>query len=152
MQFIGSVVQAPAVQSAPVAVKPLFWKPEDHELVIAAGTGDTAGDVFDGTSGLPAPYGGTISKSDACDAVKLVVTYLVGDDFNPCTVDTLTTSTEEFTIPKGVYGIRLDHGYISSVTAVVVDSAGVETTSAAGNTISFSSERAGAQGGGVIIP
>jgi hypothetical protein len=150
MQFIFSGAGAAAsCSTAPKAVAPVIT---DETLTIAAGAGIAAADVFLGVAGDPAPYGGFISKTLTCDAVKLVVSYLDGDDCDACTVDVLTTVDVEITIPAGATGVALPAGYIAQITAQVVDSAGVAKNSTLGGDVQFTSSRAGACGADVVIP
>ena len=135
--------------TTPKAVAPIIT---NETLTIAAGAGITAANVFLGVTGDPAPYGGTVVKGLACDAVKLVVTYLTGDDCDACTVDTLTTVDETITIPAGANGVVLPPGYITKITAQVVDSAGVAKNSTLGGDVQFTSSRAGACGADVLVP
>jgi hypothetical protein len=129
MQFIFGGAAAASCSTAPKAVAPVIT---DETLTIAAGAGITAADVFLGVAGDSAPYGGYINKTLTCDAVKLVVSYLDGDDCDNCTVDTLTTVDVEITIPAG--------------------SAGVAKNSTLGGDVQFTSSRAGACGADVLVP
>jgi hypothetical protein len=149
MQFIFGGAAAASCSTAPKAVAPVIT---DETLTIAAGAGITAADVFLGVAGDSAPYGGYINKTLTCDAVKLVVSYLDGDDCDNCTVDTLTTVDVEITIPAGASGVALPAGYITQVTAQVVDSAGVAKNSTLGGDVQFTSSRAGACGADVLVP
>ena len=150
MQFIFSGTGAASCGSAaPKAVAPLVT---NETLTIAAGAGITAADVFLGVTGDSAPYGGFVSKTLNCDAVKLVVSYLDGDDCDTCTVDVLTTVDVEITIPAGASGVALPAGYITQITAQVVDSAGVAKNSTLGGDVQFTSSRAGACGADVLVP
>jgi hypothetical protein len=149
MQFIFGGAAAASCSTAPKAVAPLIF---NETLTIAADSGDVAADVYAGVAGDSAPYGGFVSKTLACDAVKLVVSYLDGDDCDDCTVDTLVLVEEEITIPAGASGVALPAGYIAKITAVVVDSAGVEKVSTLGGDVQFTSSRAGACGADVLIP
>ena len=149
MQFIFGGAAASSCSTAPKAVAPIIT---DETLTIAAGAGITAGNVFLGVAGDSAPYGGFISKTLTCDAVKLVVSYLDGDDCDSCTVDTLTTVDVEITIPANASGVALPAGYITKITAQVVDSAGVAKNSTIGGDVQFTSSRAGACGADVVIP
>lgn len=149
MQFIFGGAAAASCSTAPKAVAPIIT---DETLTIAAGAGITAADVFLGTAGDSAPYGGFVSKTLSCDAVKLVVSYLDGDDCDSCTVDTLTTVDVEITIPANATGVALPAGYISQITAQVVDSAGAAKNSTLGGDVQFTSSRAGACGADVVIP
>lgn len=149
MQFIFGGAASASCSTAPKAVAPLIT---NETLTIAAGAGITAADVYAGVAGDPAPYGGFVTKALTCDAVKLVVTYLTGDDCDACTVDTLTTVDVTITIPAGASGVALPAGYVSKVTAQVVDSAGVAKNSTLGGDVQFTSSRAGACGADVLIP
>ena len=149
MQFIFGGAAAQPGTSAPKAVAPLVT---NVTLAIAAGAGTAAADVFAGTVGDSAPYGGFVSKTLSCDAVKLVVSYLDGDDCDSCTVDTLTVVTQTITIPANAAGVQLPPGYITKVTAQVVDSAGTAKNSTLGGSVQFTSSRAGACGADVVIP
>lgn len=149
MQFIFGGSAASSCSTSPKAVAPVIT---DASLTIAAGAGNAAADVFAGTSGDPAPYGGYVTKTLSCDAVKLVVTYLDGDDCDSCTVDTLTTVDETITIPAGATGVALPPGYITKITAQVVDSAGAAQNSTLGGDVRFTSSRAGACGTDVLVP
>ncbi len=149
MQFIFGGAAAASCSTAPKAVAPVIT---DETLTIAAGAGITAADVFLGVAGDPAPYGGFVSKTLSCDAVKLVVSYLDGDDCDACTVDVLTTVDVEITIPAGATGVALPAGYIAQITAQVVDSAGVAKNSTLGGDVQFTSSRAGACGADVLVP
>lgn len=149
MQFIFGGAAAASCSTAPKAVAPVIT---DETLTIAAGAGITAADVFLGVSGDPAPYGGFVTKTLSCDAVKLVVSYLDGDDCDNCTVDTLTTVDVEVTIPAGATGVQLPAGYITQITAQVVDSTGTAINSTLGGDVRFTSSRAGACGADVLVP
>jgi hypothetical protein len=149
MQYIFGGAAAASCSTAPKAVAPVIT---DETLTIAPGAGIAAANVFLGVAGDPAPYGGFINKMLSCDAVKLVVSYLDGDDCDPCTVDTLTTVDVEITIPAGASGVALPAGYIKKITAQVVDSAGVAKNSTLGGDVQFTSSRAGACGADVVIP
>jgi hypothetical protein len=149
MQFIFGGAAAASCSTAPKAVAPLIT---NETLTIAPGAGITAANVFLGTAGDPAPYGGFVSKTISCDAVKLVVSYLSGDDCDTCTVDTLVLVEEEITIPAGATGVALPAGYIAKITAQVVDSAGVAKNSTLGGDVQFTSSRAGACGADVLVP
>ncbi len=149
MQFIFGGAAAASCSSAPKAVAPLVT---NETLTIAPGAGIAIGDLFVGVADDPAPYAGYVTKTLSCDAVKLVVTYLDGDDCDSCTVDTLTTVEETITIPAGASGVSLPAGYISKITAQVVDSAGAPKNSAIGGEVQFTSSRAGACGADVLIP
>ena len=149
MQFIFGGAAAASCSTAPKAVAPLIT---NETLTIAPGTGDAPADVFAGAAGDPAPYGGFVSKTLSCDAVKLVVSYLDGDDCDACTVDELVLVEEEITIPAGATGVALPAGYIAKITAEVVDSAGVAKVSTLGGDVQFTSSRAGACGADVVIP
>ncbi len=149
MQFIFGGAAAASCSTAPKAVAPLIT---NETLTIAAGAGIAAANVFLGVAGDPAPYGGFVSKTISCDAVKLVVSYLDGDDCDPCTVDTLSLVEEEITIPAGATGVALPAGYIAKITAQVVDSAGVAKNSTLGGDVQFTSSRAGACGADVLVP
>lgn len=149
MQFIFGGAAAASCSTAPKAVAPIIT---DETLTIAAAAGIVAADVFLGVAGDSAPYGGFISKTLTCDAVKLVVSYLDGDDCDSCTVDTLTTVDVEITIPAGASGVALPAGYITQITAQVVTSAGVAANSTLGGDVQFTSSRAGACGADVVIP
>ena len=149
MQFLFGGAAAASCSTAPKAVAPIIT---DETLTIAAAAGIVAADVFLGAAGDSAPYGGVVSKTLSCDAVKLVVSYLDGDDCDSCTVDTLTTVDVEITIPAGATGVALPAGYISHITAQVVDSAGVAKNSTLGGDVQFTSSRAGACGADVVIP
>jgi len=149
MQFIFGGAAAASCSTAPKAMAPLI---HNELLVIAAGAGDEAADLFAGTAGDPAPYGGFVTKTLSCDAVKLVVSYIDGDDCDACTVDTLVLVEEEITIPAGASGVALPAGYIAKITAVVVDSDGDAKVSVLGGDVQFTSSRAGACGADVLIP
>lgn len=149
MQFIFGGAAANSCSSAPKAVAPLVT---NETLTIAAGAGITAADVYAGAAGDPAPYGGFVAKTLSCDAVKLVVSYLDGDDCDDCTVDTLTVVTETITVPANASGVQLPPGYITKITAQVVDSAGTAKNSTLGGSVQFTSSRAGACGADVVIP
>jgi hypothetical protein len=149
MQFIFGGAAAASCSTAPKAVAPIIT---NETLTIAPGAGITAANVFLGTAGDPAPYGGFVSKTISCDAVKLVVSYLSGDDCDTCTVDTLVLVEEEITIPAGATGVALPAGYIAKITAQVVDSAGVAKNSTLGGDVQFTSSRAGACGADVLVP
>ncbi len=152
MQYIFGGAAA-SCSTVPKAVAPFVT---DVTLAIAQGAGNTAAELFgdqvgDGTQ--PAPYGGFVYKNLTCDAVKLVVSYLVGDDCNPCTVDTLTKQDVTITIPADASGIALPPGYIGKITAQVVDSAGVAKVSSAGGSLQFTSSRPlNSCGGNVFMP
>jgi hypothetical protein len=151
MQFIFGGAAAASCSTAPKAVAPLVT---DETLVIAAGAGATAADVYAPAVGDSAAYGGFISKTVSCDAVKLVVSYLDGADCEPCNdPDALTLVDETITIPAGATGVALPPGYIAKITAQVVDSAGVGKNSTLGGNVQFTSSRAGAAcGSDVVIP
>lgn len=149
MQYIFGGAAAGSCSSTPKAVAPIIT---ESKLTIAAGAGSTAANVYLGTSGASAPYAGFVTKTLSCDAVKLVVTYLDGDDCDSCTVDTLTTVDVTITIPAGATGVALPEGYITKITAQVVNSAGVASNSALGGDVSFTSSRAGACGADVLVP
>ena len=149
MQFIFGGAAATSCSTAPKAVAPIVT---NQTLTIAAAGGATAANLYLGTAGDPAPYGGFVSKTISCEAVKIVVSYLTGDDCDACTVDTLTTVDVTITIPAGASGVALPAGYISKITAQVVDAAGAGLASAAGGDIQFTSSRAGACGTDVVIP
>ena len=149
MQFIFGGAAATSCSTAPKAVAPIIT---DQTLTIAAGAGATAANVYLGVTGASAPYGGFVSKTVSCEAVKLVVSYLTGDDCDACTVDTLTAVDVNITIPAGASGVALPAGYISKITAQVVDGAGAGLASVAGGTVQFTSSRAGACGADVLIP
>lgn len=149
MQFLFGGAAAAACSTAPKAVAPIIT---NETLTIAAAGGATAANLYLGVAGDPAPYGGFVSKTISCEAVKIVVSYLTGDDCDSCTVDTLTTVDETITIPAGASGVALPAGYISKITAQVVDSAGAGLASAAGGDVQFTSSRAGACGADVLIP
>lgn len=149
MQFIFGGAAASSCSTAPKAVAPVIT---DKTLTIAAGAGITAADVFLGVSGDPAPYGGFVTKTLSCDAVKLVVSYLHRDDCDACTVDTLTTVDVNLTIPAGATGVQLPAGYISKITAQVVDNTGTAINSTLGGDVRFTSSRAGACGPDVLVP
>lgn len=149
MQFIFGNSAASSCSTTPKAIAPLVT---DVTLAIAAAAGSVAAAVFTGVAGDPAPYGGFVNKTLGCDAVKLVVTYLDGDDCDSCTTDTLTTVTVDLTIPANASGVQLPAGYITSITAQVVDAAGVAADSAAGGSVRYTSSRAGACGADVLIP
>lgn len=149
MQFLFGGAAAASCSTAPKAVAPVIT---DETLTIAAGAGITAADVFAGVSGDPAPYGGFVTKTLTCDAVKLVVSYLDGDDCDACTVGTLTTVDVTVTIPAGATGVALPAGYITKVTAQVVDSTGTAINSTLGGDVRFTSSRAGACGADVLVP
>ena len=149
MQFIFGGAASASCSTAPKAVAPVI---PDETLTIAPGAGNTAADVFLGVADDPAPYGGFIGKTLTCDAVKLVVSYLDGDDCDSCTVDTLTTVDVEITIPANATGVALPAGYITQITAQVVTSAGVAANSTLGGDVRFTSSRAGACGADVLIP
>lgn len=134
----------------PLAVAPLIVA---VSLAIAAGAGATTADLYAPATGASAAYNGTVMRDNSCEAVKLVVTYLTGEDCDACTVDTLTTVTQEYTIPVGAQGIQLDPGYIAKITAQVVDSAGVGVNSVTGMKLDFTSGRAGnCAGQDVLVP
>jgi hypothetical protein len=151
MQFIFGGAAAASCSTSPKAVAPVVT---NTTLTIAAAAGITAANVFLGTAGASAPYSGFVSKTISCDAVKLVVSYLVGDDCDPCTdPDALTTVDETITIPASASGVALPAGYISKITAQVVDSAGLAKNSALGGNVQFTSSRAGVScGSDVVIP
>jgi len=152
MQYIFGGAAA-SCSTVPKAVAPFVT---DVTLAIAQGAGDTAANLFidlAGDGGEPAPYGGFVYKNLTCDAVKLVVSYLTGDDCNACTVDTLVTQDVTITIPADASGMALPPGYIAKITAQVVDSAGVAKVSTAGGSLQFTSSRPGnVCGGDVFIP
>jgi hypothetical protein len=134
----------------PLAVAPLVVA---VSLAVAAGTGATAADLYAPATGTPAAYNGTVMRDNSCEAVKLVVTYLTGEDCDACTVDTLSTVTQTYTIPAGAQGIELDPGYISKITAQVVDGTGTGINSVSGMKLDFTSGRAGACAGqDVLVP
>ena len=140
---------------SPASLRPLAVLPVvvAASLAIAAGEGDTAADLYAPTAGDPAPYAGTVTRDNACEAVKLVVTYLGGEDCDRCSEDTLTGTTREYTIPAGAAGIELDPGYISNITAQVVDGTGTGTNSVSGMALKFDSGRAGnCAGQDVLVP
>lgn len=150
MQFLFGGAAASTASAAPKAVAPIVTS---VSLAIAAASGSVAAPVFTGVTGNPAPYGGFVTKTLGCDAVKLVVTYLTGDDCDNCTASTLTTVTQDVTIPANATGVQLPPGYITSITAQVVDAAGTPIDSAAGGSIGFTSSRAGAAcGTDVLVP
>ena len=65
----------------------------------------------------------------------------------------MTGTTREYTIPAGAAGIELDPGYISKITAQVVDGAGTGTNSVSGMALKFDSGRAGnCAGQDVLVP
>ncbi len=135
--------------SNPKATAPLIT---EASLIIQAATGSTIAQLYAGASGADAAYGGYVHKTLSCDAVKLVVTYLTGDDCNDCTSDTLNTTPVTITIPAGASGVQLPPGYITAITAQVVTSAGAPLDSVAGGTVNYTSSRAGNCGAGVVNP
>lgn len=149
MQFIFGGAAAASCSAAPKAVAPVI---SDVTLAIAAGAGSVAAPLFTGVSGDPAPYGGFVTKTMGCDSVTLVVSYLDGDDCDSCTVDTLTTVDVTLTIPANASGVQLPAGYITAITAQVVDSAGTPVNSTIGGDVRFTSSRAGACGADVLVP
>lgn len=151
MQYLFGGAAAASCSTSPKAVAPVIT---DETLTIAALGGAVAANVFLGVAGDPAPYGGYINKTVSCDAVKLVVSYLDGADCDPCNdPDALTAVDVEITIPASASGVALPPGYISKITAQVVDSAGVGKASALGGDVQFTSSRAGAAcGSDVLVP
>lgn len=149
MQFIFGAFAPTSCATTPKAVAPLVT---DSALTIAPGNGITVESVFTGVSAAPAPYGGFVSKSLGCEAVKLVVTYLTGDDCDACTVDTLTTVDVTVTVPANAAGIQLPVGYITVITAQVVDDTGTPINSALGGALRYTSSRAGACGTDILVP
>lgn len=148
MQYIFGAASG-SCSTTPKAVAPIIT---ESSLTIAAGAGSTAADVYLGVTGDSAPYAGFVTKNLSCDAVKLVVSYLDGDDCDSCTVDTLTTVDVTITIPAGATGVALPEGYITHITAQVVDSTGAAINSTLGGAVSFVSSRAGACGADVLVP
>lgn len=139
-----------AVATRPLAVLPVLVA---VSLAVAAGSGAAAADLYAPAAGTPAPYNGSVTRDNTCEAVKLVVTYLGGEDCDACTQDTLTGTTITYTIPAGAAGINLDPGYISKITAQVVDGTGTGVNSVAGLKLEFTSGRAGnCAGQDVLVP
>lgn len=149
-------VQSTPQSSAPKAIAPLLWKAEDYTKVIPADSGDTPVDLFVGVAGSPAPLSGSVYKENPCDNIRLTISFITGDDCNPCTVDTANMSTQDeyFILSAGTIGMSLPNGgYIANIQAVVVDSAGAPIKTQTGNTLRFSSSRAASCAGNeVLIP
>jgi hypothetical protein len=141
--------QTSSCNGNPKATAPLIT---EASLVIQAATGSDITQFYTGASGAAAAYGGYVHKTLSCDAVKLVVTYLTGDDCNDCTSDTLNTTPVTITIPAGASGVQLPPGYITVITAQVVSAAGAPLNSVAGGTVTYTSSRAGNCGAGVVNP
>ncbi len=112
-------------------------------LAISAGAGNTPAFIYAAAAAEKMPYGGQVVKTNECDRLKIVVSYLDGGDCNTCTPDTLTLKQETyFAEPSGAgYDIG-PIGFVAKVEVTVVDSAGAPTTSVLGGNVSFTSERA----------
>ena len=104
-------------------------------LDIAALAGDTPAALHTVASGSPAVWGGQILNS-GCDRLKVDITYLDGDDCDPCTnPDTLTTVVITQFIEKDVVGIQIPEGYWTNIDVTVVDAAGAATPSVNGTQV-----------------
>ena len=143
-----------AANNAPKAVYPLFWLPQNNSANIPAGQGASEVTIFDGVAGTPAPYGGMVYKSNPCDQVLVKVSYIAGDDCNPCTAtdNLLETGPLELLMDNNVMGLELPPGYISNINVQIVATGNAPTNSLNGNIISFSSSRAPLCGSEVNIP
>ncbi len=87
-----------------------------------ATTGATAVVLAEVSAGDPAWYGGGVHAA-GCNDAKLVVTEIIGDDCDDCTVDTLETRTYERVVPKGGY-IEIPPGYWQKIEVTLLDDAG----------------------------
>lgn len=104
-------------------------------LPIAVAGGDTAATLHTAASGSPAVWGGQIINT-GCDRLKVDISYLDGDDCDPCTnPDTLTTVVITQFIEKDVVGIQIPDGYWTNIDVTVVDAAGAATVSPNGTLV-----------------
>lgn len=105
-------------------------------LAIAAGAGDAATALHTVAAGGEAIWGGQIMNT-GCDRLKVDITYLDGDDCDPCTnPDTLTTVVITQFIEKDVVGIQIPDGYWTNIDVTVVDAADTSLASVNGTTVS----------------
>jgi hypothetical protein len=112
-------------------------------VTIAAGAGDTPEFIYEAAAAEKMPYGGKVLKTNECDRLKIVVSYLDGGDCNACTPDTVVLKEETYFAEPGGAGYDIGAiGYVAKVEVTVVDSAGAPTTSVLGGDVSFESERA----------
>lgn len=104
-------------------------------LLIAAGAGSSAAALHAVASGDPAVWGGQILSS-SCDRLKVDITYLDGDDCDPCTnPDTLSEVVITQYIEKDIAGIQIPDGYWVDIKVTVVDAAGTAINSVNGLTV-----------------
>lgn len=152
MQFFS--IYPTAANNDPKAVYPLFWLPQNNAANIPAGQGASEVAVFTGVAGAPAPYRGVVYKSNPCDQVLVKVSYIAGDDCNPCTaIDNLQKMEPlELLMENNVMAMELPPGYISSIKVQIVATGNAPTNSISGNIVSFSSSRAPLCGSEVNIP
>lgn len=104
-------------------------------LDIAAGSGNTATVFHEVASGDPSIWGGQIISS-SCDRIKVDITYLDGDDCDPCTnPDTLVEKVITQYIEKDMVGIQIPDGYWVKVEVTVVDSSNAPIASVNGTSV-----------------
>lgn len=105
-------------------------------LVIAAGAGITPAALHTVASGAASVWGGQILSS-SCDRLKVDITYLDGDDCDPCTnPDTLTEKVITQYIEKDIAGIQIPDGYWVDIAVSVVDATGTAMNSVNGLSVS----------------
>lgn len=105
----------------PKAVAPVVHQ---EALEIAVGSGSSAADLLPAvTAGDPAASCCQVSNK-GCNDVLLTVSYLDGDDCDPCTEpDALSAVDVEITVPKNSV-FPLPPGFIVGITATALDSTG----------------------------
>ena len=123
MQIVGFTPNSAVGKCKDIKCPTVYQEALDFGPEGADGDGSAAVDLLPLVAATdPAPHGGQVLV-DGCDNVKLVLTYLQGDTCDPCSTVTVTTKDVELVAYKGEL-LNLPEGYITQITAEVVDATG----------------------------
>ena len=138
-----------AAQGCPKAVLPVV---NQGALDIAVGAGSALADLLPAiAAGDPAAFGGQVVVK-GCHDLLLTISYLEGDDCDPCTEpDALTVTDVEITVPKNS-AFPLPNGFITRVQAQALDSTGTPVDVQKAVEVDFYSAYQPCCNGGVLVP
>lgn len=125
MEGVQSFIDVNNGSNSKRAIFPIIKQAEfEFDGAVATNEGSVQKSLIAIATGLQAGYGGKFTAK-GCKDLKVTVTYIGGDDCQPCNdPDALTTQDITFTVPKNsVY--TMPNGFWKEVKIQLVDDAGV---------------------------
>lgn len=137
-----------SANGCPKAIVPVV---NQGSVDILAGTGSAPQDLLPLIpSGNDAAFGGQIVNK-GCLALEAEITYLGGDDCDPCTTGQLTQEVVTVTVPANT-AFPIPNGYLTSIQIVTVDETGAPVDATQDQSVDYYSAYQPCCSGGVLVP